>query len=198
MSPRSMIKKKHRTSRRAVFLDRDGTIVREVDLLTDIKQLRLLPHAAEALRAMVNAGYVLFLVTNQAVVARGLATEREVERVNVVLSDRLEKKGVHIEEIYYCPHHPNANLKRYRVACSCRKPNIGMVTRAVKEHGIDLKHSFFIGDATSDILTGRNAGMKTILVKTGYAGKDGKHQAKPDFIAKDLKEAVRIIKKHGI
>ncbi|MDO8664767.1 MAG: HAD-IIIA family hydrolase [Candidatus Liptonbacteria bacterium] len=182
---------------RAVFLDRDGVINREVDVLRNIKQLKLLPDAAKAVEKINKLGFLAVILTNQPVIARGWLTEKDVEKINAVLIKRLGKKNAKIDAIYYCPHHPNANLKKYRMKCSCRKPNTGLIKKATKEFKIDIKKSFMVGDRTADILAGKRAGLKTILVKTGYAGKDGKHKIEPDFVAKNISCAVEIIKKHA-
>lgn len=183
--------------RRAVFLDRDGTLIKEVgDLtLTHIKKVRFFKGVAEAIKELNRLGFIVVIITNQPVVARGLATEKEVDQIHAILVKRLAKKGAKIDAIYSCPHHPKATLPKYRVRCRCRKPNIGMIMKAAKKFGIDLKKSFIIGDRTADIAAGNRSGMKMILVKTGYAGKDGKHEGKPDFVARNLKEAVKIIKR---
>lgn len=182
-------------SQKAVFLDRDGVINREVDVLRNLKQLRLLPGAAQAIRQLNKLGFLIIVVTNQPVIARGWLTEKEVGAIHNVLIKRLAQKGAGIDAIYYCPHHPNANLKEYRCNCRCRKPNIGLIKKAVKKFKINVKISFMIGDSTRDILAGKRAGLKTILVETGYAGKDGKYDVKPDFRIKNLSEAIKIIKK---
>ena len=180
--------------RRAVFLDRDGTIIKERDVLRGVKELRLLRGVALSICTLKKMGFLVIVVTNQPVVARGWLTEQEVEKVHTVLVSRLKRKNANIDAIYYCPHHPEANLQKYRKKCSCRKPNIGMIKQAQKKFSISLKKSFIVGDSTRDILAGNKAGLKTILVKTGYAGKDGKYTAKPDFVAKNLMEAVKIVK----
>lgn len=182
---------------KAVFLDRDGTINREVDVLRYIKQLRILPGVDRAIKLINKLGFLAIVVTNQPVIARGWRTEKEVDEIHAVLISRLAKKGAKIDAIFYCPHHPNANLKKYRVHCRCRKPNAGMIMKAAKKFGINLRKSFMIGDMTQDILSGKRAGAKTILLKTGFAGKDKKYKAKPNFIAKDLKEAAQIIKRYA-
>ncbi|MEK7181170.1 MAG: HAD-IIIA family hydrolase [Patescibacteria group bacterium] len=183
---------------KAVFLDRDGTINKEVDILRDLKQLKILPRAAEAIKKINQLGYLAIIITNQPVIARGWLTEKEVDHIHAVLINRLAKKGAKIDAVYYCPHHPNANLKKYRVKCRCRKPDIGMIRKAVKDFKINIKNSFLIGDTLKwDIKAGQKAGLKTILVKTSYAGKDNYYDIKPDFVVKNLFEAVKIIKKHG-
>lgn len=181
---------------KAVFLDRDGTINKEVNLLQKISQLKLIPGSAEAIRKLKNAKFLIFIISNQAVVARGLITEEKINEINNALIKMLEKKGAQVDGIYSCPHHPNADLLEYRKDCVDRKPNTGMIKKVLKKYPISLEKSFFVGDMTVDIQTGKNAGMKTILVKTGFAGSDKKYNVKPDFIAKDLKKATEIILKY--
>jgi mannose-1-phosphate guanylyltransferase/phosphomannomutase len=182
--------------RPAIFLDRDGTIIRQVELLNKPSQIKIFPGAATAIKAFNQLGYLVIIVTNQPVVARGLIVPKEVDHIHAILIDRLGKKGATIDAVYYCPHHPLANVKKYRMVCKCRKPSPGMILQAAKEHGIELKKSFFIGDSTQDVLAGNRAKVKMILVRTGHGGKDPwQHEGKPDFIVKDLAAAVKIIKK---
>lgn len=181
---------------RAVFLDRDGTINREVDVLSDVKDLRLLPQAAEAIRKLNRLGFLVIIITNQPVIARGWLTEKEVDEVHALLLRRLKNRGAKIDAVYYCPHHPEANLKKYRIRCRCRKPNIGMIKKAIRRFNINYRKSFLVGDSTRDILAGKKAGLTTILVKTGYAGKDGKYEVKSDFTVRNLLDAVRVIKRY--
>lgn len=183
---------------RAVFLDRDGVINREVDVLRDVRQLKILPGVGQAIKKINQLGFLAIIITNQPVIARGWLNEKEVDAIHAVLVRRLNKKGAKIDAIYYCPHHPNANLKKYRLLCQCRKPNIGMIKEAVRQFKIDVKSSFFVGDTTGDILAGKRAKLKTILVRTGYAGQDGKYEVKSDFTAKNLMEAVKIISQYVI
>lgn len=182
---------------KAIFLDRDGTINREADNLWNIKQLRILPGAARAIRELNKLGFLTVVITNQPVVARGWLDEKGVDRIHAVLVKRLGRKGAKIDAIYYCPHHPDSKIKRYGLQCRCRKPNIGMIVSAVKDLNIDLRRSFMVGDSTRDMFTGKKAGLRTILVKTGYAGKDGKYAVKADFVAKNLSAAVKIIKQQS-
>lgn len=178
---------------RAVFLDRDGTINREVDYLRSIRQLRILPGAASSIKELNQLGFLVIIISNQPVVARGWLTEQGVDEIHIELLRRLTKKGAKINAIYYCPHHPSGRLKKYRTACDCRKPNTGLLKKAVRDFEIDLGKSFFIGDRTGDILAGQRVGTKTILVQTGYGGTDNLHNVKPDAIAKNLEEATSII-----
>lgn len=187
-----------RNKHKAIFLDRDGTVIRQVELLHRREDMRLLPHAAEALHAFRELGFLLILVTNQPVVARGIISEAGVEALHGELQRRLARHGAAFDAIYICPHHPNATLPQFRVTCDCRKPEPGLIRRAVKEWDIDLKRSFLIGDSTRDTLAGNRAKLATILVQTGHKGKDvWQFEGKPDFVARNLLEAVRSIKAHG-
>ena len=175
------------------FLDRDGTIIRQVELMHRIGQLRLLPGAAAGIRLLNQNGTPVSLVTNQPVVARGICTEHDVEFIHKELNRRLLGKGAWIDAFYYCPHHPDATLEQYRVKCSCRKPEAGMILRAVEEQDLDLSRSVMIGDTTQDIMAGRRAGCRTILVRTGHGGRDPwQYDCVPDWTAKNLLEAARI------
>lgn len=182
---------------KAIFLDRDGVLNREVDVLRNVRQLRVLPGVASALKKIKKLGFLAVIITNQPVIARGWLTEKGVENINQTLIDRLAKKGGVIDAVYYCPHHPNANLKKYRVKCACRKPGIGMIKNAARDLRIDLKKSWMVGDTTMDVMTGKNARMRTILVKTGYAGKDRRYNVRADFVVKNLNGAASILKKYG-
>lgn len=177
-------------------MDRDGTIIRQVELLHAPKEIKILGGAARAIREMNRLGYMVIMVSNQPVVARGIITPEEVDRLNEIVAGRLGKKGAKIDASYFCPHHPKANLKKYRMTCDYRKPGIGMFREAAKTYRVDLKKSFLVGDTTQDVQAGNRAKVETILVKTGHGGKDPwQHEGKPDFIAKDLVGAARIVKK---
>lgn len=187
------------SKRPAVFIDRDGTIIRQVELLHKVSQIKLFPDAAKAIRGMNRLGYLVIVVTNQPVVARGIIGPREVDRIHAVLLGRFARKGAKIDAVYYCPHHPQANIKKYRTECACRKPNIGMIMKAAKKFNIDLRKSFMIGDSTRDVLAGNRAKMKTILVRTGHGGKDmWQFKSKPDFIVPNIGAAAVIINKHSL
>ncbi len=155
-------------SERAFFLDRDGVLIEEVDLLTDASQIRILPGVVEALQSIHAHGYLSVVVTNQTVVSRGLIGESELGRLHDHLRAELVQAGApEVSAFYVCPHHPNADVARYRVECSCRKPKPGLLERASDEIGIDLRLSFMIGDRLSDIAAGTRAGCTTALVKSG-------------------------------
>jgi histidinol-phosphate phosphatase family protein len=181
--------------RPAIFLDRDGTIVRQVDNVTSHTQLVLLPRAAEAIRTLNRTGTPIFIVTNQPVVARGWVSEEKLEAMHADLLDRLRRRGAHVEAVYYCPHHPNADKKEYRKVCACRKPGTGMFVKAARQFKIDLKRSVMVGDMTMDIAAGNRANMKTVLLKSGHGGKDGRYEATPSVRATTLFRAVPVIKR---
>jgi len=177
----------------AAFLDRDGTIVRQVELMHEVSQLSLLPGAAAAIRLLNEKDLQVVVVTNQPVVARGVATEQEIRLVHEELNWRLQAEGGHIDAFYFCPHHPNATLEQYRSKCLCRKPEPGMILRAAEECGIDLSRSVMIGDSTQDVMAGNRAGVRTILVRTGHGGRDPwQYKCSPDWEAKDLLEATHL------
>jgi D-glycero-D-manno-heptose 1,7-bisphosphate phosphatase len=178
--------------RPAVFLDRDGTIIREADYLRRPEQVRLLPHVADALRRLQDAGFALVLVTNQSGIARGLLTEADLAGVHDLLRARLARRGVHLDAIYYCPHHPEATNLRYRRACTCRKPAPGMLLQAAEHLDLDLTRSFAVGDSERDLVAGRAAGCRSVLVRTGYGRRTEAERAvdlPADYIADSPSEA---------
>ena len=182
---------------KAVFLDRDGTLNKEVGNLRNIRDLRLLPGVARAVKKINNLGFLTVIVTNQPVVSRGWLTEKEVDEIHALLIQRIGKAGGKINAVYFCPHHPDAQIKKYKIHCKCRKPDILMIQQAMKKFKINMRQSFIVGDTTRDILAGKRAKLKTILVQTGYKGEDGKYDVKPDFVAKNLNAAAEIIKRNA-
>ncbi len=185
--------------RPAVFLDRDGTIIRQVELLHKPSQLRLLPGAVSAISTFNRLGYLVVIVTNQPVIARGMIGIDELGHIHAVLTDRLARRGARIDAVYFCPHHPKADREEYRMTCACRKPGIGMLLQAQKDMNIDFSRSFFIGDSTQDVAAGNRAKVTMILVQTGHGGKDPwQHDSVPDFIARNLTDAADIVKKHTL
>jgi len=188
--------------RRAVFLDRDGTIHEERDFLSDPALLRLERGAAAGLRRLEEAGFALIVITNQSGVARGYHTEDDVRRVNAALSEMLAAEGVHIESYYHCPHHPEGAVPKYSFVCDCRKPAPGLILQAAKDADIDIGASYMVGDFTRDVKAGRAAGVRTVLVRTGYGRKSESEvigQGLADYIADDLADAAEwIIRDSGI
>ncbi len=184
---------------RAVFLDRDGTLIKEVSQhgLANIEQLELISGAAEAVHELNQSGLRAVLVTNQPVVANGFCTEADIQRIHNKLESLLGREHAFLDRIYWCPHHPEKGFPGERpelkIDCDCRKPKPGMLLRAARELNIDLANSCMIGDTTTDVLAAKNAGVKSILVRTGHAGRDGKQSAEPDFVFDTLNEAVRFV-----
>ena len=171
-----------KTKAAAVFLDRDGTLMRDVDYCGQPENVHVLEGAAEALQRLKKAGYKLFVITNQSGIGRGYFNEQQYREVEAELARQIGDKL--IDETYYCPHLPQDK-------CNCRKPSPQMVVRAANEHNIDVTRSYFIGDKRSDIECGRNAGAKTILVRTGYGKETDRGIA--DFVAENLTEAADLI-----
>ncbi len=179
-------------ARPAVFLDRDGTIVREVDYLREVSQLRLLPGAAAAVRRLNEAGIPVIVVTNQSGIARGMLTENDLRHIHDELRRRLASRGARLDAIYYCPHHPEAAVKAYRKRCRCRKPAPGLFRRAAREMDLDLARSFAVGDSARDLEAGRRAGCRTVLVRTGYGARTEREcgDGCAEAVADDLSGAV--------
>lgn len=154
--------------RRGLLLDRDGVLIEDVGLLTEPEQVRLIPGAAEALAASSEAGFVNCTVSNQTVIARGIADAESVDAVNARIDELLvESGGPPLDGHFYCPHHPEATLASYRVACECRKPETGLLRAAAAEFGFPLADSVMVGDRPTDIVAGREAGCRTMLVLSG-------------------------------
>ena len=155
-------------SRKAVFLDRDGTLIEEVHHLATPDQVQLIPGAAEAVRQLNDAGVLVVVVTNQSGVARGYFPESRVAEVHAHLSALLAEYGARIDAYYHCPHHPVEGVGAYGVVCDCRKPKPGMLLAAAHDLDIDLTRSWMIGDKVCDADAGTAAGCRTLLVRTGH------------------------------
>ncbi len=155
------------TPRPAVFLDRDGVLIEDVDLVTTCDQMRILPGVPQALVHLRAAGFALVVVTNQPVVARGLASEDDVARLHAALAAHLRQFGATIDAWYFCPHHPQSNLPVWRTDCACRKPRPGMLQAAATQHQLALPNSFMVGDRLTDIAAGAAAGCRTVWVQSG-------------------------------
>lgn len=151
-----------------VFLDRDGTLNEEVHYLHRPEDLRLLPGVPAALRRLKEAGFKLVVVTNQAGVARGYYTEEDVKILHRYMNQCLKEQGAEIDAFYYCPHHPEHGIGPYKVKCNCRKPGTGMFEMADRDFHVDREHSYMIGDKLLDVEAGKNFGLTSILVGTGY------------------------------
>jgi histidinol-phosphate phosphatase family protein len=180
--------------RSAVFLDRDGTLNKEVEYISRPDQLAILPGVSEALQRVNRSGRLAVVVTNQSVVARGDVTLAGLKTIHTRLSHLLGAGHAYVDRIYLCPHHPDrgfpGEVDELKGVCTCRKPATGMVDDACHELQIDRRTSWFVGDTTVDMETGRRAGLRTILVRTGYAGQDGRFPFRPDYVVPDLSAAV--------
>jgi len=179
---------RRRPSRRspAVFLDRDGTVNEEIYYLHETEKFKLLPNTIEGIKKFLEMGYRIVIVSNQPGIGMGYYTKEDFFRVNREMLREFAEAGILIDKIYFCPHSKSEG-------CSCRKPNLALVNRAEEELNLDISHSFFIGDKTSDMETGKRAGMRTILVRTGFRGEDGEFSGEPDYWADDLLDAANIV-----
>jgi D-glycero-D-manno-heptose 1,7-bisphosphate phosphatase len=185
------------SERRAVFLDRDGTLNVEVDFVRTPEELHVIAGAAAAVRKLNESGLRTFVISNQSGVARGFLSEADLVPIHAKLKDELQREGARIDRIYYCPHHPTEGIAPLNIECECRKPKPGMLVQAEREFDIDLQRSFLIGDSVVDMQAGNTVGATTILVQTGY-GKRTLQTCKEQgisiaFIAESIAEAVEII-----
>jgi D-glycero-D-manno-heptose 1,7-bisphosphate phosphatase len=188
---------------KAIFLDRDKTLVEDPGYINSPEQIKLLPGISEALVQLGQLGYKLIVVTNQSGVARGITTEQTLKEIHEHLERLLERNGVKLDGIYYCPYHPDGNVKKYRRESDLRKPNPGMLLLASKQMDIDLTQSWMVGNSYRDIAAGSRAGCKTILLDTPGQTKTALNYTKPeyettmpDYKAVNMKEAVNIIRRH--
>lgn len=179
----------------AVFMDRDGTMTIEGGYINHPSRLKLIAGTADAVRLCNENDLLAVVTTNQAGVARGYFTEDMINVVHGRLRTMLEKKGAHLDAVYYCPHHPREGKTPYRADCNCRKPRPGMIEQACRELPVDLTRSYMVGDKISDSEFGHRLGLRTVMVLTGYGRGEYEFQRQdwtdtPDFIAKNLKHAV--------
>lgn len=181
--------------RKVIFLDRDGTINVEKSYLHKWEDFEFEKNAIEGLKELKNLGYEFIVVTNQSGIGRGYYTEEDLVTLNNQMTEKLKEFGIEILECFYCPHHPEKGIGKYKVDCNCRKPNPGMLLEGIKKYNVDIENSFMIGDKKGDLEAGKKAGLKSILVLTGY-GKKIEEEVKENYlIAKDLLEVVTILNK---
>lgn len=190
-------KRNLRNAQKAVFLDRDGTINQLRGLLYKEEDFELEPNAVEAIKRLNKSEYLVFVVTNQPVVARGLCSVQDVKEIHKKLSSLLGNGGAYYDDLVFCPHHPDKGYKDenplYKIKCRCRKPEIGMIVQLAEKYNVNLSQSWMVGDSTVDIKTAENAGLKSILVRTGESGNDNKFSVTPQYIANDILDAVNKI-----
>jgi D-glycero-D-manno-heptose 1,7-bisphosphate phosphatase len=149
----------------AVFVDRDGTLVRDVGYLCRVEQLEILPQVPEALRLLKRKGYRVVVITNQSAVARGHLTEDLLAEIHRELFGRLTRVGAQVDGVYYCPHHPTEGLARYKTVCDCRKPNTGMILKAAAELGLAPSRSYVVGDQQVDMELAARSGAKGVWIQ---------------------------------
>lgn len=187
---------------RVIFLDRDGTLNEEVNYLHRKEDLRILEGVPEAIHMLREHGYRIVVVTNQAGVARGYYTEADVDSLHAYMNELLEKQSAGIDHFFYCPHHPEHGIGKYKTVCHCRKPAVGMFEMAEQYYQVDKAHSWMIGDKLIDVQAGIHYGVRTVLVGTGYGADEHKRQLELagekgvlpyDFYAETLIDAARAI-----
>lgn len=188
-------------SERAIFLDRDDTLIEDPGYISSPDQVKLLDGAAEALVKLKDLGYKLIVVSNQSAIARGIVSEKTLNKIHDRLKQMLAEKNAFLDGIYYCPYHPEGVVPKYRKESNDRKPNPGMLLTAAKDMDIDLSQSWCIGNSSRDIEAGQRAGCKTILIDVPSHLKHSDSDLKlkgiiPDYQGVNLREAVNIIKKY--
>lgn len=173
---------------KAIFLDRDQTISDTMGYIKNYSEFKWFDFSFEALKILQETGRKLIIITNQGGVSMGFITEKELNHIHQKMLNDLKNNGINIHGVYYCPHH-NTNEE-----CTCRKPGNKMIMDAAKEHKLNLTNCYMIGDGMKDVIAGNSSGCKTILLKTGYGGKDLKTNVKPDYTAENLLEAAKMIR----
>lgn len=181
-------------SARAVFLDKDGTLIEDVPYNVDPALIRLMPGAADGLQKLHSLGYRLFIISNQSGVARGYFPESALVAVERRLREMFVDIGVTLAGFYYCPHHPQGSVAAYAIPCSCRKPEPGLIHKAARAHQVDLSQSWFIGDKLDDVEAGLHAGCTTVLLRS-ESNREESHsfEPRPHYITGDLAETARLI-----
>lgn len=180
--------------RRAVFLDRDGTLNVHAGYVRDPAQLDVFGFAGAAVRRLNEAGWLAIVVTNQGILARGQCSDNTMAAIHAKLATALAADGARLDAIRICPHHPSVPVAGAEDGrCDCRKPRPGLLLQAGADFGIDLAASWTVGDSTSDLAAGIAAGTRTILVRTGLAGTDGLCAVRPDHVVDDVLAASRLI-----
>ena len=172
----------------AIFLDRDGVLTVENSYVCSMEQMKIFSYARECIAEIHQKGYYAIVITNQSGVARGLFTEEVLQEMNQKL---IQETGA--DAIYYCPHYPQGIVEKYSIECNCRKPKTELIEKACKDFQIDLSGSYMVGDRASDILTGINMGIKTVLLESGYGSERMEMNVEPDYILDNLKSFVELL-----
>jgi D,D-heptose 1,7-bisphosphate phosphatase len=178
---------------KAILLDRDGTIIKEKNYLSSKKDIEFETGAISALKLLQENNYKLIIITNQSGIARGMFTELQFKELQEYILKLFKQENIDFLDYFFCPHHPTAGKGIYKKDCNCRKPKPGMLIDAINKYKIDIKASFMIGDKISDIKAGQNAGLKSILVQTGYGQNKAPDNIPPYLVAKNLMEAAKKI-----
>jgi len=182
---------------KAIFIDRDGTLIKECDYLSRPSQIKYFKSSFSALRKLMAAGYKLIMITNQAGIAKGYFTLEDMRKVHKKIVDDFHKQNIFLDEILSCPHHPQGIIKKFAIDCDCRKPKLKLFQTAIEKYSINVHQSFFIGDKLTDIQSAQKLGGTSILLRTGHgreeAAKAKKNGWSPDYILNNLNSAVKII-----
>ena len=183
---------------KAVFLDRDNTVMEDPGYVTDPSAVKLLPGVELAMKSMAQAGYRLVIVTNQSGVARGLLTEEALEKIHAELRRQLAEHDARYDALYYCPYHPEGTVEEYARDSDLRKPKPGMLLKAARELDIDLSQSWMVGDSGRDIEAGQRAGCRTVRVRTrpshhAVPGELNDEDVQADYTVRNLVDAARVI-----
>ncbi len=180
--------------KKAVFIDKDGTLIKDISYNVNPDLIEFEAYAIEALRLLQESDFLLIIVTNQAGVALNYFSEEDLKKVHSHLKDLLEQNNITLSGFHYCPHHPQGNLALYSFECNCRKPAPGMLLNAASKMNIDVSESWMIGDILNDVEAGNRAGCRTILIDNGNETEWKMNSyRKPHYSAKDLKQAAEII-----
>lgn len=179
--------------KKAVFLDRDGTLNVDDGYPASFSQIVIYPASYEAVRKLNAAGLLTIVITNQSGIGRGLLTENDLAALHTQISASFADQGARLDAFYYCPHYERSGIPHYRLDCTCRKPNAGLALRAAADFGIDLERSYMVGDKVEDILFGLTIKATSILVRTGFGEESlprlRARGAQPAFVAEDILEA---------
>jgi D-glycero-D-manno-heptose 1,7-bisphosphate phosphatase len=190
-------------TRPAVFLDRDGTMIHEVQFLRRFDDLTWFPSTIDAIRLLNRAGFVVCVTTNQSGVGRGLYTEEDVRDIHARMSVELEAAAARVDAWFYCPHHPDAAVESLRQICECRKPQPGMIRAAARQFDLDLTRSYVVGDRLTDLGLAQRAGGTGVLVRTGYGTntihENGGQAPGAAFVADNLMQATAwMLRQHAM
>lgn len=174
-----------------VFLDRDGVLTVEKSYVCTVEDLEIFPYIRECIEEIHKKGYLAIVLTNQSGIARGYFTEDTLLEMNSYL-----QRMTGVDAVYYCPHYENGTVERYAVSCKCRKPNIGMIEKACEDFDVDLSRSYMVGDRAGDILCGQRAGIRTVLMESGYGSERLEKDVSADLVLADLRALVKVLENH--